>query len=230
MADASTSSSACMVSMTTRTWGSDARISRVAPTPSSSGMVTSIRTTSGCSRWARSTAWAPSAASPTTLKPCSVIDRRRPSRSMRWSSASIRRTAGAPSAPPGGAGEATGAGGWMVMVSVPLLEEAANPGPPAFGRGHLDGGTDAGGPFLHAEDPVRIEAAGLPDGEALAVVQHLEGGGHPVAAPRHPGLGGLGVALDVDQRLLGDAPHLPLLEERQAGALVAVDVDGQPAA
>ena len=45
-------------------------IRRVASTPSRTGMVTSISTTSGRSSWARRKASWPSAASPTTSKPC----------------------------------------------------------------------------------------------------------------------------------------------------------------
>ena len=43
-------------------------------------------------------------------------------------------------------------------------------------------------------------------------------------------LGRRGVALDVRERLLGDAPHLALLQDRQAAVAVAVHVDAHPAA
>ena len=36
------------------------------------------------------------------------------------------------------------------------------------------------------------------------------------------------MALDVGERLLGDAPHLPLLQDRQAGVAVAVELDSRP--
>ena len=41
---------------------------------------------------------------------------------------------------------------------------------------------------------------------------------------------GLGVALDVGERLLGDAPHLPLLEDGEAGPPVAEELDLEAAA
>ena len=83
MASASTSVSACMVSMMTRVSVPVDRMIRVASTPSISGIDTSISTTSGWSSAARRTASSPLSASPTTSKPSSTIERRSPSRSMR---------------------------------------------------------------------------------------------------------------------------------------------------
>ena len=65
----------------------------------------------------------------------------------------------------------------------------------------------------------------MPIGEPDAVVGDLEGGRLAVAAPQHPDPGGPGVALDVGERLLGDAPHLPLLEDGQPGVAVAEQLD-----
>ena len=53
----------------------------------------------------------------------------------------------------------------------------------------------------------------------------LQRGGLAIAAPPHRGRTGLGVTLDVDERFLGDAPHLSLLEERESVAGIGVDPD-----
>src|SRR6266540_1292132 len=70
-----------------RTWGRASRISAVASMPLRRGIRTSMSTTSGMSSWARSTAWWPSAASPTTSM--SGSESRtiwRPRRNRAWSS------------------------------------------------------------------------------------------------------------------------------------------------
>src|SRR5579884_3997699 len=82
--------------MRTRTSSSAARIWRVASTPSSNGMLTSISTTCGCSRRASSTASSPSPARPTTSmrsSPARIASSA--SANRRWSSAiSTRRRFG----------------------------------------------------------------------------------------------------------------------------------------
>ena len=72
-----------MVSITTLISGKALTIRRVPVMPSTSGIVTSIRTTSGRSCSASRTASSPLPASPTTSKPSSVSERRSVSRSMR---------------------------------------------------------------------------------------------------------------------------------------------------
>src|SRR5574340_161389 len=81
------------VSRMVRTGDSSRAISRRASKPGRRGMARSRRRMSGRSWRARSMVSAPSAASPTTVRPGSVSSRRRrPSRKMGWSSAIRRRT------------------------------------------------------------------------------------------------------------------------------------------
>src|SRR2546429_616783 len=208
MASTRTSRSACIVRITTWVPGTRSRTWRVASTPSRTGMVTSIRMTSGCSSPARRTASAPSGASPTTSKPLSSMARRNDSRSMRWSSASSRRI-GAPAV------FAVSA----VIASGGLQPAAHGRAPPLYGF-EFEHGPDGVGPLAHAEHAVGVDASGPPDGEAVPVVLDDQQGAGAVAAPLHAQVLGLGVALYVADRLLGDAPHLPLLGDGQTGRLL----------
>src|SRR3546814_3494936 len=85
-----------------------------------------------------------------------------------------------------------------------------------------------GGPLAHAHEAVRVEAPGLAHREADAVVGDLEGPLLAVAAPGDRDLAGRGMALDVGHRLLGDAPQLTLLEDRQAPGLLGPEPDLEP--
>ena len=103
------SSRSNVVSIRTRGAGSPGRSvpssSRVAWSPSSTGMRTSIRITSGLARRASATASAPSAASPATVMPgWAVSSAPNPSRTIAWSSA-IRQLI-TPAAPPPAASRA----------------------------------------------------------------------------------------------------------------------------
>ena len=78
-----------MLSARTRVWGVEAASRRVASMPFSSGMLTSITTTSGFSRSANSTASRPLPASPTiSMSGCAARIMRKPCRTTAWSSAS----------------------------------------------------------------------------------------------------------------------------------------------
>src|SRR5438105_3746569 len=183
-------------------------------------MVTSMRMTSGRSSSARRTASAPSGASPTTSKPFSSIDRRSDSRSMRWSSASSRRTAWSVLL---ASGSVMGSRSWV-------LKPASDRGASSLSGFELQHRTDGVGPLAHAEHPVGVEAPGLPDREALAVVGDDQEGAAAVAPPLQADPGRPCMALDVADRLLGDAPHLPLLGDRQAGRLLMAErrLDARP--
>ncbi len=85
----------------------------------------------------------------------------------------------------------------------------------AWLRLHDQRGADAGRPLSHAEQPVGVEAAGPPDREAATVVGDVEPGAAGITRPGDRGVASLGVALDVDDRLLGDAEDLALLRQRQ---------------
>src|SRR5690606_32673583 len=210
MASASTSASACIVSMITRGPSSMRAMARVASTPSISGIDTSMRTTSGRSSPARRTASSPFSASPTTSKPSSIIERRSPSRSMRWSSASRSRMV----TPPPGGSRRSRAGD-----DAAYPRAAPRPGP------HVEGGADAGGSLPHPDDAVGVEPPGVAGREPDAVVGHLERGSPAVAAPGDREVGGLGVALHVGDGLLGDPPHLPLLEDGEPSRLLGAQAD-----
>src|SRR4051794_16043965 len=92
-----------------------------------------------------------------------------PGRCPLWAHGRPRGTWSGPSRPRSGArGRSAG------VVAGRLDEAAANPGASAHLARQLEGGADARGPLAHAEDAVGVEAAGLADGEALAVVGDLE--------------------------------------------------------
>ena len=75
-----------------------------------------------------------------------------------------------------------------------------------------------GRPLPHAEEAVGVEPAGRARGEARAVVGDLEhGASRPSQRQRHVTWRRPGVALDVGDRLLGDAPQLPLLAAAAGG-------------
>ena len=81
-------------------------------------------------------------------------------------------------------------------------------------------GADAGRPLPHAEEAVAVEPPGAADREPDAVVGDLQPGLGAVAAPGDRDLGGLGVAFHVGDRLLGDPPQLPLLEDGEPAGLL----------
>src|SRR3546814_2499379 len=136
---------------------------------------------------------------------------------MRWSSASNSRivtfTASNPaqgrSASPDGCSASS--------------DGAAYPRTAAGLRVDDQGASDAVGPLAHAHEAVRVEAPGLAHREADAVVGDLEGPLLAVAAPGDRALARRGMALDVGHRLLGAAPQLTLLEDRQAPGLLGPD-------
>src|SRR3954447_11430181 len=100
-ASSTTSSRSNVVTTSTRGRRGQETISRTAVTPSTWGIRTSIRTTSGSSSLARLTASRPSAASPTTVMSSSAESRaRRPLRTRTSSSASRTRITRLPPSPP----------------------------------------------------------------------------------------------------------------------------------
>ena len=81
------------------------------------------------------------------------------------------------------------------------------------------------------EEAVGVEAAGLArPGSPTPSSATSSAALGAVAPPRDRDLAGLGVALDVGDRLLGDAPQLPLLEDRQPAGLLGPQLAGQAAA
>ena len=86
--------------------------------------------------------------------------------------------------------------------------------PTRLGVDDEGGPSDGRGPLAHADHAVGVEAAGRPMGS-----RHRRRRPRARRAPsqrhRTGRSGGVGVALDVDERLLRDAPHLPLLQDRQ---------------
>src|SRR4051812_13607281 len=107
----------------------------------------------------------------------------------------------------------------MVIGSSPL-EKASDACALVLSGDDLEAGADARRPLSHPHHSVRIEAAAVAVAEPDPVVEDLEGGRPAVATPDDAHLRGLGMALDVRERLLADPPHLPLLEDRDAGAPV----------
>ena len=105
------------------------------------------------------------AASPTTSKPCSVIERRSPSRSMRWSSASIRRMR---HGVPRRSGDGLRSRSWRADEPVADgVGRAIASRSSAADRGALPAWLSISsvapmldGPLAHAEDPVGVEAPG----------------------------------------------------------------------
>ena len=201
--------SACMVSITTRLSGSLWTIWRVASTPSMSGIDTSMRITSGLAAGASAHGLV-AVGRPRRRRrsPRSSRARRSPWRSIWWSSTSIRRIVTAVLHRGSSWGSST------TRTVVPA------PGRSAMSRR----GSDAGGPLAHAQDPVRVDATAVAGRSPTPSSRHRQLG---VACRRTASVmvsvDAFGVALGVDDRLLGDPPQLPLLQERQAARLVPVD-------
>ena len=194
---------------------SSAEMRRVASRPSTPGIRMSISTTSARSRRARSTAWAPSVASPTTSRSSAAsMSTWNPARISAWSSASRTRIT---------AGSFLGRGGWVSRRRRRPLRSggsAAWPGgwsarrpaegqpgrdPEAAGRARsgLDGTADGGGALSHPGEPV---AAAVPrdDGLAAAGVGHVDAHLVVLVAQGNRGGGRAGVPDGVGQRFLDD--------------------------
>src|SRR5215217_5560321 len=104
------------------------------------------------------------------------MERRRPSRSIRWSSASIRRMPAFGEADGGALVAPTGVGpiDSCNVMSCPL-QETTDSGTSTLSGNDVERGADARCPFPHSDDPVAVEAARGSLGEPHAVVQHFEG-------------------------------------------------------
>src|SRR4029453_10008467 len=192
------SSSSKVVRTSTRTpaRSSSAAIRRVASSPSSTGMRMSIRTTSGRAERARSTAAAPSPASPTTsMSPASSSNARNPARTRCWSSTSRTLITGAPprgSPDPSGCGSR---GGHREGGQDPEAALVAGAGLQAAAKGP--------GPLPHPQDPLAAAASlAVPGPAGTAVVGDLDR--HPAVGVGDGDLGpaGPGVTDHVGQRLL----------------------------
>src|SRR5690606_26551344 len=185
MAATTSRSVSYVVRTRTRAGSSRSTISRIADTPSIPGIRRSMRTTSGSSAAALSTASLPSAASPTTSKASSLANiPRKPSRTTGWSSTRSRRI---------------GASGISHH--------------PHDRQGHRDGGPSAGG-GLHLEASVELFDACLHRPQPVAavlrcvrrepptVVADVDGDDVPDVREGDPHPGSLGVLGDVGERLL----------------------------
>src|SRR5262245_4899220 len=89
----------------------------------------------------------------------------------------------------------------------------------------VEAATDGRGPLPHAGEAVGVEPARTAHAEADAVVDDEQLGSATVALPHDGDSLGLGVALDVDERLLGDAEQLALLGDGQPAPLLGPDLD-----
>ena len=217
MASASTSWSACMVSMTT--CGSSGLPSGSAGWPRRRRSRASSRPSGRRRAGARRPGGrprSPFAASPTTSKPSSVSERRRPSRSIRWSSASSSRIVTRATS------EAVVRPSWLAHVVTEALEaDAAYPRCPRPGSESTSRVAPMlGGPLPHAEDAVGVEAAGAcRRGSRCRRRRPRARRVGAVAAPRDVTWEAWAWRSTLVTRLLGDAPQLPLLEEREAAGL-----------
>src|SRR4051812_1849359 len=110
------------------------------------------------------------------------------------------------------------------------LEQASDASALVLSGYELERRADARRPLPHSDDPVRVEAAAAAFREAHTVVEDLQRGGGPVAAPDDAHLLCVGVALDVGERFLGDAPHLPFLQDREAHPTIGEQADLEAAA
>src|SRR5213080_3118978 len=202
MAGRSRSSSAKLVNTITRAFGSFCRSSRIAPTPSSTGMTRSIRITSGVSSSASVIACRPSSASPTTSIPsCSSRNVRNPSRTTAWSSTSNTRIDSATR-------------GHLQLDLGSAARRGVDLEPPA----------EAARPLLHRREPEPSRAQlGVVRLEAHAVVRHLEGELPVVASESDLHVLRARVLHRVLQCLLGDAEDL-LVATVAAGRHGVVDL------
>ena len=193
-----------MLSSRTRTGGpSSAAIRRVAPMPSSSGIRTSISTTSGRSRSASATPAAPSAASPTISRSGTVSSAiRRPARTSSKSSTSRTRT--------------------LTARSPPRAAAAAAPRPPTRRRrrARRDLAAVDAQPLAHADQAVAA-ARELRARAAVAAVGDVHG--ELVAGPVEADVRrrAAGVLDRVGQRLLHDAVDGELGAGAERAALAA---------
>ena len=165
------------------------------------GMTRSIKTTSGCSSWARRTPSCPSRASPTTLMSGSSSRKaRRPSRTTPWSS--------------------------TMSTLMPLTRRRRAPRQSVVHAGALPGVLST----RSAADAARLVRAYWPcrtartvdrAGEARAFVARTDAQ-HRAEVDLHPGTCGVGVLDDVIQALLDDSKSRLLNRQGQA-PLGAID-------
>src|SRR5436305_13139185 len=159
----------------------------MASTPSSRGMVRSMRITSGRSRAASATASSPSPASPTTSSPSwSPRNVRSPSRTTAWSSTTS-----------------------TVIGGSAMPDGQRHRGPRPRGRGDLEPAAEPAGPLLHRGQPEvagsELGIRGIEPGPVVADDEHEAARAPAEPDPDPPGAG---VAQGILERLLGDAEDL----------------------